>query len=935
MNHDAPTWRSLEELARLPAYERWSQREFPPGAAEWPEGRSRRDFLKLIGASIALAGATACTRQPEEKIVPYVRQPEEALPGVPLFYATAMTLGGYATGLLVESHEGRPTKIEGNPDHPFSLGATNVFHQAAILDLYDPDRSRAVRRAGEISSWEACLADLMPALAEQAGKGGAGLRILSETVTSPTLSAQLDALLAKYPQAHVHRCEPVSRANVHEGARLAFGQPLEPHYDLAKARVIVALDADFLASHPASLRHAREFAAARRGDRKTRLYVAEPTPTVTGSSADHRVPMGAAEIATLFAGGHPWFERAREDLQAHRGAGLVIAGDDQPPVVHAAVHALNAECGNIGHTVTYRAPAERPAEGLADLVDAMDRGEVELLVILGANPVYGAPADVPFAQAMRRVDRSVQLAPYYDETSAHCRWHLPQAHFLETWQDARAIDGTVTIGQPLIESLYQGRSPVELLGALLAEPAGASGYDLMRRHWQAQRPGDGFDKFWRKSVHDGLVAGSALPAVEVTAAMPPTLPAPVEEGLEIVFRPDPSVGDGTFANNGWLQELPKPITKLTWDNAALLSPALAARLSLANEDVVELAFAGRKVHAPVWIVPGQAKDTVTLHLGYGRTAAGRVGNGQGVNAYALRPSGELGFGAGLRVSKIAGARWPLATTQRHHNLEGRDLYRIAGEPAPPPPEAGETLYPADHPAQGYAWGMAIDLSSCIGCNACVIACQAENNIPIVGKGEVIREREMHWIRVDSYFQGDPDRPEIGHQPVPCMHCENAPCEVVCPVEATLHSPEGLNEQVYNRCIGTRYCSNNCPYKVRRFNFLQWADNDTLSFKLGRNPEVTVRSRGVMEKCTYCVQRIHSAKITSEKEDRPVRDGEIVTACQQVCPTEAIVFGDINDPASRVSQLKRQTRNYGMLAELNTRPRTTYLAKTINPNPALA
>lgn len=929
-----PTWRSLEELARSPEYARWSQQEFAPGAAELPEGPSRRDFLKLMGASIALAGATACTRQPEEKIVPYVRQPEEALPGVPQFYATAMTLGGYATGLLVESNEGRPTKIEGNPDHPFSLGATNAFHQAAILDLYDPDRSQAVRRAGEVSSWGACLADVIPALAEQAGKGGAGLRVLTETVTSPTLSAQLDALLAKYPQAHVHRCEPVSRANVHEGARLAFGQPLEPDYDLTKARVIVALDSDFLFAHPASLRHSRQLAAARQGKNGTRLYVAEPTPTVTGSIADHRLPAGMRDIAALLVGGNPWMDKALEDLRANPGAGLVIAGDDQPPAVHAAVHALNAGLGNLGRTVVCRAPAERPAEGLAELAVAMGAGAVELLIILGANPVYHAPADVPFARALHQVERVVQLAPYYDETALHCRWHLPQAHFLETWQDARAIDGTVTIGQPLIEPLYGGKSPVELLAALLDDPAAASGYALHRAYWQTQRPGEGFEKFWRRSVHDGIVADSALPVVPVTVTPPsPLAPEQKGAGLEIVFRPDPSVGDGSFANNGWLQELPKPVTKLTWDNAALLSPALAAQLGVRNEDVVELAFAGRAVHAPVWILPGQARESVTLHLGYGRTAVGRVGNGQGVNAQALRPS--AGSGGGLQVRKIAGAHWPLATTQRHHNLEGRDLYRHAGEPAEPPPPADQTLYPDNHPNRGYAWGMAIDLASCTGCNACVIACQAENNIPIVGKGQVIREREMHWLRVDSYFQGDLDDPAIGHQPVPCMHCENAPCEIVCPVEATLHSPEGLNEQIYNRCIGTRYCSNNCPYKVRRFNFLQWADNDTLSFKLGRNPDVTVRSRGVMEKCTYCVQRINSAKITSEKEDRTVRDGEVVTACQQVCPTEAIVFGDINDPASRVSRLKRQSRNYGMLAELNTRPRTTYLARTGNPNPSLA
>lgn len=697
---------------------------------------------------------------------------------------------------------------------------------------------------------------------------------------------------------------------------------------MTAVRVILALDADFLSTHPAALRHARQFFG---GETRPRLYVAEPTPTVTGSIAHSRLPAGAGEIGRFArgtAGISPWLDRALADLQAHPGAGLVIAGDDQPPAVHAAVHALNARLGNLGRAVTFRPPAERAAEPLADLAAAMQAGTVELLVILGANPVYHAPADVPFAAALPKVARVVQLAPGDDETSPHCHWHIPQAHFLETWQDARAIDGTVTLGQPLIEPLYGGKSAIEVLAALLGEAAG--GYECVRAYWQTQRPGEGFERFWRKSVHDGVAAGTAL--AEVTPALRPLPDGGSERGggLELVLRADPCVGDGRFAKNGWLQELPKPITKLTWDNAALLSPALAAQLGVGNEDVVELTFNGRSLHAPVWITPGQAADTVTLHLGYGRTAAGRVGNGQGVNAYALREAGWPGAGSGLQVRKVAGAHWRLATTQRHHGLEGRDLYRTTLDPAGPPPGRSDTLYPDDHPARGSAWGMSIDLDACTGCNACIIACQAENNIPIVGKGEVIRGREMHWLRVDAYFQGDPAHPEIGNQPVPCMHCENAPCEVVCPVEATLHSPEGLNEQIYNRCIGTRYCSNNCPYKVRRFNFLQWADHETLSYQLGRNPDVTVRSRGVMEKCTYCVQRINGARITAGREDRAVRDGEIVTACQQVCPTQAIVFGDINDPASRVSRLKRQPRSYGMLAELNTRPRTTYLARVKHP-----
>ncbi len=977
-------WRSLEAAAGTPGFNEWLHREFPAGASEWTDAPSRRQFLKIMAASFALAGVTACTRQPIEKIVPYVKQPEELIPGIPLFYATAMTLGGFATGLVVESHEGRPTKIEGNPDHPMSLGAAGVFHQASVLELYDPDRARTVQRAGETSSWEEFLAALVPALAEQTAKEGAGLRILTETVTSPTMAAQLDALLKLYPQAKWHQYEAWNRDGVRAEA--------EAHYDFEKAKVIVSLDGDFLFSHPASLLYARQFSHARRAATDTddsahadmvRLYVAEPTPSITGSMADERLACGAGEIAGLAqelvarcagsAGSagqgsrEAWLKNAARDLQANRGRGLVVAGEAQPTAVHQLALQLNHLLGNVGQTLSYRASAEaRPVaqtESLRELAAAMHAGQVDLLVQFGGNPAYDAPVDLDFGGALSKVKLNVQIGLFYNETSQFCQWHVPLAHYLEGWGDARAFDGTVSIIQPLIEPLYQGKTVYELLDALVLKQSTRGSYDIIRAQYPVSQaplqvgtdsaegrsapppPPENLDKHWRKVVHDGLDPATALPVVDAptpTASSSTRNPSSGEDDLELVFKPDPAVWDGRFSNNGWLQELPKPVSKLTWDNAAFISPKLAERLKLQNEDVVELTFKGRRVHAPVWVMPGQAENSVSLTLGYGRTSAGHVGTGQGVNAFLLRTSDAMGFGSGLQVRKVDGATWRLASAQQHFSLEGRDVYRTGKleeyrrrpDFAPEEsehPSKDETLYPPDHTYPGYAWGMAIDLNTCIGCNACVIACQSENNIPIVGKGEVINGREMHWIRVDGYYKGDLDNPEMYHQPVPCMQCENAPCEVVCPVAATVHSPEGLNEQVYNRCVGTRYCSNNCPYKVRRFNFLQWPDNTTLTFKMQRNPDVSVRTRGVMEKCTYCVQRINEVKITSQKEDRRVRDGEIQTACQQTCPTEAIVFGDINDPNSRVSRLKKQPRNYGMLAELNTRPRTTYLARLTNPS----
>jgi molybdopterin-containing oxidoreductase family iron-sulfur binding subunit len=980
-------WRSLEELADSQAFQEFVQREFPQQASEWHDAVSRRRFLQLMGASLALAGLAACSRQPDEKIVPYARAPREAIvPGQPLYFATTMTLGGLALGVLAKSAMGRPIKIEGNPHHPASLGATDTFAQAAVLTLYDPDRTQAVLHQGQISTWDAFLTALHMVLEEQRFKDGAGMRVLTETVTSPTLARQLRTLLSRFPAASWHQYEPVNNDTVHAGARLAFGKDITPLYHFEKAAVILAFEADFLACEPGTLRYAHDFAQQRRvygtSTAMNRLYVVESNLSLTGAMADHRLPVRPSAVAEsaravaralgAIAQGNAtteqrvvplldlappgaetptdWIRIVAEDLWQHRGASLVVAGRQQPPLVHALAHAMNEALGNVGNTVVYTAPAAaQPVDHLVSLralVQDMTAGRVEMLVILGGNPVYTAPADMDVATALTKVPFKVHLGLYADETSARCHWHIPETHELESWGDARAYDGTVSLLQPLIAPLYKGKSMYELLAVLLGQPE-QSGREIVREYWQSQHQGTDFDQFWRTALRNGLIAETAFPPQEVSLRTDwlteaPT-PLPAAPGLEVIFQPDPTMWDGRFANNGWLQELPKPITKLTWDNAALLSQATAQRLGLQNEAVVELRLQGRMVRAPVWIVPGHADEVVTVHLGYGRWRTGRVGSGTGFNAYALRTSDIFWLGQGLEIHPT-GERHPLATTQQHHSMEGRHLVRagtfqqyleqpqfaqLMGE-APPPQE---TLYPP-HPYESYAWGMAIDLSTCLGCNACVLACQAENNIPIVGKTEVRRGREMHWLRIDRYYRGAPHNPAVYHQPVLCMHCEHAPCEVVCPTYATVHSHEGLNDMVYNRCIGTRYCSNNCPYKVRRFNFLQYADYHTPSLQLLYNPEVTVRTRGVMEKCTYCVQRISAARIQAKLENRTIRDGEVVTACQAACPTGSIIFGNINDPSSRVANLKATPLNYGMLAELNTRPRTTYLAHLRNPNPQL-
>jgi MoCo/4Fe-4S cofactor protein with predicted Tat translocation signal len=971
-------WRSLDELADTAEFRDFLEQEFPRQAAPLEGSFQRRDFLKLLGASLALAGLTACARPVplREKIVPYVRQPEEIIPGRPLFYATALNQGGYAEGLLVESHQGRPTKVEGNPDHPASLGATGVVAQASVLTLYDPERSQTVMNAGEERSWE----EFTAALAEvTAGLGsGAGLRILTETVTSPTLAAQLQALLRQYPDAVWHQYDASRSDLLFEGTRLAYGQPLMPSFDFSAADVVVSLDADFTADYPGRLRHARAFADRRRVHGAEadpgRFYAFESTPTPTGSIADHRVPLGPQAITDLVAAlasrlgvstpgqarrdlplgvDEALFEALLDDLTRSAGRSLLIAGQYLPAPVQALVHAINDELGNTGSTVTLLEPADqRPESGISSLTDlatAMTAGDVEALIILSANPAYTAPGALGFAAALERVPFSVHLGLYFDETAEFSTWHVPQAHYLETWGDLRAFDGTVTITQPLISSFYGGRSEIEFVAALLGDDE-SGGYDLVRSHWGERIEGS-FDEFWRHSVYRGALPGSAASAARPTS-QPFEAELPTGTGndrLTLTFRPDSALADGRWANNGWLQELPKPFTKLTWDNAALISPATAEELGVKSGDVVTLTVGEASAEAPVYVLPGQAAGTITVHMGYGRGRAGQVGSGVGFDVNALRPA-DGAWSAPVRVERTGG-RYLLASTQPHHNLNGTGedrhiiragtLAELRHEPEHPHfvhPTAHESsdLYP-DYSYTSYAWGMVIDMNVCTGCNACVVACQAENNVPIVGKDQVAVGREMHWLRIDNYHSGDIDDPEYFHQPMLCQHCEKAPCEPVCPVGATVHDNEGLNTMVYNRCVGTRYCSNNCPYKVRRFNFLQYAElsNNATELSLVNNPDVTVRSRGVMEKCTFCVQRIAKARIDAETEDRRIADGEVVTACQAACPTRAIVFGDLNDETSAVHQLKGSPLNYRLLEELNTQPRNTYLARVKNPHPSLA
>ena len=951
-------WRSLEAVAETPAFRDFLAKEFPT-AARLADGPDRRQFFRLMAASFALAGLSACSpasENPRSHEVPYVRTPERIEPSATLAYASATLLDGIANGATVTTFDGRPLKVEGNAAHPWSRGGSDVFAQASILDLYDPQRSQSVRHLDRIASWDAFRGAMVEPFAALRARGGEGLRLLTGPLTSPTLLAQIAALQSAWPRMRWHVHAPAGSAAT-EGAAAAFGRPLQVRYRFASADVVVALDGDLLDAGPHQIGTARDWVEARRASAATGrllvLHAAASTPSLTSAKADHHVAVGPAALAGLAGrlaaeierpsrpdAGDPvaaWVTRAAAALAAARGRGIVTAGATQPAAVHEAVHRLNAALGNHGGPILFTAPVVAPAAPFADLVAEMKAGAVTSLVMLDTNPVYTAPGDLDVAGALRGVALKIHAGTMFDETAAFADWHLPRAHPLESWGDARAWDGTVTLHQPTIRPLYAGRSDGEIL-SLLTEAEPRDGLALLRAHHAAGRDPARFEADWTQILLDGFVAGSALPfeTVAPTPVAPGAVsapPAPAPGGrLDVLFRPDPTVWTGAFADNGWLQELPKPLTKLVWDNAVAVSPALAEREGLANGDLVRVAVDGAGIEGPVWILPGQAADTLTLALGYGRTVPDRLSTGIGYSAYPLRQDASPWHRPDATLTKL-GRSLRLATTQDHSTLEGHDfvrLQRVDGAPVETVPDDLPSFY-ARKDDDGRAWGMVIDQDSCIGCNACVVACQAENNIPIVGKKEVAIGREMHWLRIDRYYSGlktgaGLDDPDTHFQPVPCMHCEEAPCEVGCPVEATLHDHEGLNLMVYNRCVGTRACSGYCPYKVRHFNYLDYTGGAAPVTQLQRNPEVTVRSRGVMEKCTYCVQRIAAARIEADKSGAPIADGAVTTACQGACPTRAIAFGDLNDRASAVRAVRHDPRNYALLGELNVKPRTTYLAE---------
>jgi molybdopterin-containing oxidoreductase family iron-sulfur binding subunit len=1037
-------WRSLEERSRLAedaaAVARENAAEFPPAHLTTPPADealvvSRRGLLGAMSATLALVGAEGC-RRPVEKVVPYAKMPEDVVPGVPSHYTTVLQRRGDAVGLVVESHEGRPTKIEGNESHPSSMGAADLVTQAAILDLYDPERSQGPRKGGAEATWEAFEKELGARLAAHEKDQGERMRVLMPPTLSPTVIRMRAALAQRFPKTRVHTWAPVNDSNAREGAQVAFGQPANVVYGYERSRVVLSLDSDFLQTESGSVRATKGFAASRRlrspKDSMSRLYVVEPSPTTTGANADHRLRLRASAVepyayalvgelakagvaippeivASAAKHGAPegvppkWLAAVAKDLAGNRGHAFVVVGSRQPPVVHALALAINAALGGAGQAYGVAAPAdpqELPAATeIKALTDAMGGGQVETLVILGGNPVYDAPADLGFAEKLAKVPFSAHASLFVDETSAACTWHVPRAHEFESWGDARSLDGMVAVQQPLIAPLYGGRSDIELL-ALLSGSDEKNPYEAVRRTAReafftgrgltgcaaapvggayeckdasgnaVQARVDEIERDWNRTLAGGVIARSRPKALTVSPRAAEIAaeidkrpaPAPAAAGtFEVTFAPCPKMVDGQHANNTWLQETPDPETKLVWDNAAIVSPATAAALGVEGKDkhsdveLLKIEVGGRSITAPVWILPGQADGSIALTLGWGRTRAGRIGDGRGYNAYPLRTLDTLGFAAGARVSNAGGDRYRLAQTQENSSTEGRPIAMEAtladykarpnfAELDAPPPRALPLWNQVDY-SKGHQWGMAIDLNACTGCSACVVACMAENNVPVVGKLEVWRGREMHWLRIDRYWVEDAkigasvESPATVHQPLMCVHCEEAPCENVCPVNATTHSPEGLNEMAYNRCIGTRYCANNCPYKVRRFNYLNW-HNDAVwketgglpdSLQMQQNPNVSVRFRGVMEKCSYCVQRIQSAKIRAKREYRELKDGEIRTACQQTCPADAIVFGDVNDPNSHVTHASRQDRRFGLLDSLGTRPRTTYLGKVRNPN----
>jgi len=974
-------WKSLEQLDGSPEFKKFLDSEFPLVAEDGADSTfSRRKFLSIMGASFALAGLTSC-RRPVEAIVPHVMPPEDIALGVPVEYHTTMPNGIHAYGLTVRTYDGRPIKIEGNPAHPSTQGASNSFIQAEILNLYDPDRSKSVLNNSAERSWDDFVVFWRGLLQKYSHNNGDGLAIISPSFSDPTQKRQALELKKKMPKMHWVVYDPISDENIYKGIKAATGRDLIPLLSYDKAKVILSIDSDFLFLERENLSQARGFAAGRKMsshvDELNRLYVVESAVSVTGAAADHRLALHSSQVgafvgalaveltalglavkgtAQIEAGirNHfdaKWLRAVAEDLLAHFGQSIVAAGRSQSIAVHALVLAINSALGNIGKTVDYRlAEDDFLPDGaeLAKLKYRMDNGEISTLIVMNSNPVYDSPVALDFA----KVENIIHFGEHVNETGDDAHWHVPKAHFLESWGDAKSVDATLSIIQPMIKPLYSdAKSLVEFL-QLLASGEDKRGYEIVRQTWQSILPRRDFEKAWRKTLHDGLAQNTAIqfrPAVRDTGVSTALAYYSLlgddsgRNSLSLVLQASSQTFDGRYANNGWLLENPHPITKLVWDNAALVSPETAAKLGVKNNDVLQVSVNKKSVELPVWIVPGQANNVIVVELGFGRTVAGRVGDNIGVNVYPLRDQVNL-FALTKASAKKIDRTYKLTSTQNHGSMEGRPLVReatlqeykehpeFAKEAVEHPPL--QSLWKEQKYDKGNQWGMTIDLNSCIGCGACTVACQSENNIAIVGKKQVSHGREMHWIRVDRYFTGNPQKPDFVHQPVACHHCEMAPCESVCPVAATVHDSEGLNVMVYNRCVGTRYCSNNCPYKVRRFNFFNYIKDYPETIKMAQNPNVTVRSRGVMEKCTYCLQRINEGKRKAKDEGRELHDGEIQTACQQACPTQAITFGNILDKESKVAKSKELDRNYGMLGELNLKPRTSYLAKVRNPNPKL-
>lgn len=1046
-------WRSLDQLAETPEFRQWMEREFPEGASEWHDPVSRRHFVKIMSASFLLAGfglAGSGCRRPEEKIMPFATQPEGYIHGQPQYYATAMPTRTGAIPLVVKAHEGRPVKIEGNDKFPGGNGSTDRYAQASILNLYDPDRAQRFTKGGNTVARAEAM-DYLDRLAKEfAVNKGKGLCFLFEPNTSPSFHRLRNLIRQRFPGSMWFVNEPLGATIHRQAATLAFdaeaefihdswGHTRRAYYRLDKATRILSLDCDFIGGEDESHRLISDFAKGRKlaspNDEMNRLYVVESLMTLTGAQADHRLrvpsstvlgvaaklalevlklspPAGVdvsgltgslAKIADTAKVDPKWITMCAEDLVQHKGQAAVLAGHRQPGHVHLIAHAMNAALGAVGQTLELH-QASKSSRSLEDqfvalwsLAKVLNDGNVDTLVILGGNPVHTAEADLDWAKAQRKAKTVIRLGYYEDETYPLCDWHFPQAHYLESWGDVRTSDGTLVPVQPLIQPLFGGLTELELLARLAGETV-TNPHEIVRETFRAEAKPANFEEEWKRFLFDGFRVGSAEPVAgqfkwQRGLGDSKAPESPSKDNLEVIFHRDYSLDDGRYANNGWLQELPDPITKMVWDNAVLLSRKTASELGVKNGDVVEVSLNGRTVKGPIWVQPGMADYSLGLALGYGRERVGRVGHKVGFNAYALRTKDAPHFTFGATVRKT-GETYTIACTQDHWSMEGRPIIREANleqfREHPDfvkrldmhePPGGMRSLYPnpLDDPknrSPHHQWGMSIDLNTCVGCSACVIACQSENNIPIVGKDQVRRGREMHWIRIDRYYASDParqtdknvwkiegrqqfeswiDDPQVVTQPMLCQHCEAAPCESVCPVNATVHDHEGLNVMAYNRCVGTRYCSNNCPFKVRRFNYFDYnkrpldklylgplatrKDDEWDLIKMLKNPDVTVRMRGVMEKCTFCIQRIEQAKIAQKVKARDsgdvvVPDGAFTTACAQACPAGAIVFGNIADPESRVSKLKQQERDYTVLEFLNIKPRTTYLARVRNPNPAM-